>query len=143
MRTEAPIGSDPDVAIRPYVRSDFTDLEALLKSIWPQQDLNPNRALKYVVAKNAGQIVGAILCDEVHRDMHLTNLAVRTEFRRRKIATSLIQAAETRAAGLGLENLRLIADNDDLVGFYQDLGFVLTDMETRTMVKALACLSTN
>lgn len=144
MRTEAPIGEGLGCAtIRPYDRGDFSDLAGLIKSIWPKQGLNPNRALKYIVAQNEGQIVGAILCDEIQSDMHLFNLVVRSEFRGQRIATRLIRAAEVRAAGVGLENLRLTAESDNLIGLYQGLGFVLTDRQERIMVKPLPCLSTN
>lgn len=142
MSAESPRSEELDrLAIRPYDRRDFSELAELIKGIWPNQTLKPNRALKYVVAENAGQIVGAILCDEIQMDMHLFNLAVRSEFRRKKVATRLICAAEIRAQGLGLENLRLIAESDHLIGFYQDLCFVLTDKEERIMVKPLAYLS--
>lgn len=144
MRTEAPTGEELDcITIRPYNRGDFSGAAELINSFWPSQVLNPNRALKYIVAENAGQVVGVLLCDEVHSDMRLFNLVVRSEFRRRKIATGLIRAAEVRAQFLGLENLRLHAESDDLIGFYQGLGFVLTDSQERIMVKPLACLSTN
>ncbi len=142
MSQEAPRGEElSDVVIRQYRPEDRTELLSLLRESWPNYDPGIYRAKDYLIAENKGRIVGTVFCREVHTDMHLFDLIASESFRRQGIAAALIKAAEKRAAIQGLEHVRITADSDELVGYYERLGFKLSDAENRIMVKPIACLS--
>ena len=78
----------------------------------------------FVAEIGSGQVVGYCICSRERKLAHLLSIGVLQEYRRRKIATSLIQVLlvqlSSRIRELWLE---VNTANDEAVKFYEGLGF--------------------
>ena len=124
------------VVIRPYQISDQAPVVALWNAVFPDdppwsapldviERKQSVQAELFLVSECEGRVVGTVLAgfDGVRGRIH--HLAVLPAFRRRGLATSLMQAAERGLAELGCPkvNLQVRASNAEVVAFYQGLGY--------------------
>jgi ribosomal-protein-alanine N-acetyltransferase len=78
----------------------------------------------FVAEIGSGQVVGYCVCSKVGKLAHLLSIGVLQEYRRRKIATSLIQALLDQLSSSIRELwLEVNTANDEAVKFYERLGF--------------------
>lgn len=128
MNQEAPRREELDyVVIRKSTLKDYVALSGLYMEVWPNYDPGIHDITKYQIAENATRLIGAVrLATDSCYEMHLSDLVVKSKFRKQGIAAALIQVAEGQAANLGLESISLIAENDATANFYKKLGFVIT-----------------
>jgi ribosomal protein S18 acetylase RimI-like enzyme len=126
--------------VRPYEASDFDGVEALWHEAFPD-DPPWNRAESAVPAKLAfqpGLLLVAVDGDEVigsvmagydgHRGW-LYSVAVREKSRGDGVGTALVRQAERAllALGCGKVNLQVRTTNEDLIRFYERLGYAVED----------------
>lgn len=121
--------------IRPYVEAD----EQAVVSLWracdltrpwndPQKDiarkLQVQREL-FLVGEIAGRIVASVMAGyDGHRGW-INYLAVDPAFRRRHLASKLMEAAQSRLLELGCPkiNLQVRVSNESALGFYRRMGY--------------------
>ncbi|MGC4093887.1 MAG: GNAT family acetyltransferase [Polyangiaceae bacterium] len=127
---------DSNITVGPYQPND----EAMVVALWQQAFPNEPPANEprgmiarklrvqpelFLVAREAGAVVGALMAgfDGVRGWLH--HLAVLPSARRRGIAGALVRAAESKLQGLGCPkvNLQVRADNSAVVAFYESLGY--------------------
>lgn len=77
------------------------------------------------VAEESGQIVGVILAGNDGRRGYIYHTAVHLQYRRRGIATQLVETAlqALRRAGVNKASLVVFADNEAGNRFWQKMGF--------------------
>lgn len=127
--------------IRPYADSDQAAVVALWNAVLPDSAPHNDPATSirnklaverdlFFVAEIDGAIVGTVMGGyDGHRGW-VYSVAVDTRFRRRGIATSLIQRLEAALIRRGClkVNLQVRATNAEVIAFYKTLGF---DVEER------------
>ena len=88
-------------------------------------EIEQNQAARCWVGREDGRIVGYICLWEVADELHVTNVAVHPEARRRGIARGLLESvfARARAAGSRLVVLEVRPSNAEAVGLYESFGF--------------------
>lgn len=126
--------------IRCYQEADFGGLNALWNEAFPN-DPPWNRAENAIPAKRAFQpgllfvavngidILGSVMAGyDGHRGW-LYSVAVRKSERRQSLGTALIRHAEEALIGLGCGkiNLQVRTSNEDVVRFYERLGYAVED----------------
>jgi ribosomal protein S18 acetylase RimI-like enzyme len=130
----------PGLAIRSFQPPDRPHLERLWSHVFPDDPpwnaphlmiaskLNVQPEL-LLVAELAGTIVGAAIAGFDGVRGWLYHLAVAPEHRRKRIATHLVRAAESRLEALGCPkvNLQIRAGNQEVVAFYESLGYQVED----------------
>jgi ribosomal protein S18 acetylase RimI-like enzyme len=79
----------------------------------------------FLMAEMDGQLVGSVVATHDGRKGWINRLAVASPFRRQGIARMLVQAAERRLAGAGIEIVAcLIEDwNQESQRFFQSIGY--------------------
>lgn len=97
---------------------------------WPEasfhHELDENPAARYLVAESdAGEIVGYAGAWLIFEEGHITNIAVREDFRGQGVGLALTQALIQYAANLGVQYLTLEVRKSNLVAqaMYRKLGF--------------------
>ncbi len=85
-------------------------------------DRNPGMSF---AARDAGQLIGAVLCGHDGRRSYLHHLAVAPSHRRRGIGTSLVESclSALRSAGIRKCHLFLFANNPEGLAFWQRTGW--------------------
>jgi ribosomal protein S18 acetylase RimI-like enzyme len=80
-----------------------------------------------IVAEHDGEIVGTLIVGWDGWRCHLYRLAVHSDFRRRGIATQLVDRARERARALGVRRIDAMVDghNDAGLGFWSGIGFTV------------------
>lgn len=130
------VGLSYRMNIRKYKHDDHATVISLWNSVFPSSTghNDPNGAIErkvaaddglIFVAAEGGAIVGTVLAGyDGHRGW-LYSLAVAPEWRRRGIASQLVRHAEEALSQLGCPklNLQVRADNEEVVAFYESLGF--------------------
>ncbi len=97
--------------------------------------LERNPGLSFV-AVDQGMVVGSILCGHDGRRAHLYHLAVRTEQRRTRCATALLDAAIQALAAEGITRCHayIRARNLTALGFWSSVGAMLRrDIDVMTL----------
>ena len=84
--------------------------------------LNPGTSF---VARDAGRLVGAVLCGSDGRRGYLHHLAVAPASRRMGVATALVRRCLDSLAAMRIAkcNLFVFADNDDAMAFWKGIGW--------------------
>jgi len=84
-----------------------------------------NERAFYLVAKVGKSIVGYAGCWVIYDEVHITNVAVRPEYRGQRIATRLLESLEEEVAKLGGESLTLEVrvSNQTAQHLYRQRGF--------------------
>jgi ribosomal-protein-alanine acetyltransferase len=78
-----------------------------------------------MVARAGARLCGYLCLWEIGHEIHITNLAVHPEWRRRGIARALLESilTEGRARGVLLAFLEVRPTNIEALGLYESLGF--------------------
>ena len=86
-----------------------------------------------LVAEKAGEIVGTLITGWDGWRCHLYRLAMDPRFRRRTIASRLLDAGRERARGLSARRLDALVSDDNAaaIAFWQDAGFDHDDEDRR------------
>lgn len=125
------IGNSSAATVRRMTASDVTAAHSILKespeaSIWSRESLleSVSHGIAWTAelhARVAGILIGRVAADE----FEILNLAVGKEFRRRGIATQLVNSAleHARTAGARRTYLEVRASNAGGIGFYARMGF--------------------
>jgi len=84
-----------------------------------------NRVARCIGARAGARLCGYLCLWEIGHEIHITNLAVHPEWRRRGIARGLLETAlaEGRARGVILAFLEVRPGNVEALGLYESLGF--------------------
>lgn len=125
------------LVIRPATASDYDQIFV----VWEASGLNVcadgresreafNRQVAqfpalYLVATDAGRVVGVVLGSHDHRKGWINRLAVLPEYRRRGIASSLVRACDTAIRRFGIEVVSALVEppNDASFAVFEKLGF--------------------
>ena len=126
--------------VRPFQSSDYDAVIALretaLPSSHPRND--PKRAIcrklavgdgLLLVAERGGRIVGTVMAGYDGVRGWIYSLAVAEDARRQGIGRSLLEEAEQKLRDKGCDkiNLQVLAENSELVEFYNKCGFHVED----------------
>jgi ribosomal protein S18 acetylase RimI-like enzyme len=126
--------------LRPYLEPD----EQAVVSLWQACDLtrpwnDPRKDIArkltvqrelFLVGEVEGRIVASVMAGyDGHRGW-INYLAVHPDFRRKRIASKLMDAAQTLLLELGCPkiNLQVRAANESAIGFYNSLGYAQDDV---------------
>jgi ribosomal protein S18 acetylase RimI-like enzyme len=79
----------------------------------------------FLVAMSGGELIGVVMGAFDGRRGHIYHLAVSDQFRRRGIASKLMDEVERRLKEKGClrTNLLVTPDNNSAIDFYQNLGY--------------------
>ena len=136
----AGLPTDPSFDIRPYQVSDEPMVAALWREVFsddpPHHDPVASIHLKiatqpelFFVATRAGEVVGTIMAGfDGHRGW-IYRVAVSPQEQRQGIGSALVRRAEAEliARGAPKINLQIRATNCQVMGFYEQLGFVVEE----------------
>lgn len=97
---------------------------------WPEasfhHELDENPAARYLVAENnAGEVIAYAGAWMIFEEAHITNIAVRKDFRGQGIGIALTRALIQYAANLGVQYMTLEVRRSNMVAqdMYRKLGF--------------------
>jgi ribosomal-protein-alanine N-acetyltransferase len=78
-----------------------------------------------LVALRADTVIGYVLCWFVADEIHIVNLAVRSQLRRRGVGRGLMEEVceRARARGMAIATLEVRYGNQGAIGLYESLGF--------------------
>ena len=87
----------------------------------------------FLVAEYQSQIIGYSVSWIISDEIQLNNIAVKMEFRRYGIATSLIEHTVSILKERDMKKIYLEVNekNDDAMGFYEKIGFIKTGMRNK------------
>ena len=122
-----------DLVIRRGEEKDILAIEELEKQCfatpWSYESLKydiveNNRAL-YLVAEIEGEIVGYVGIWKIVDEGHITNVAVSPAYRRKHIASALLETLfrVTERAGVVQHTLEVRAGNEGAIKLYEGFGF--------------------
>lgn len=88
-------------------------------------ELEQNRVARCYVVREDGRLIGYICLWEVADEVHITNVAVHPELRRRGVGRSLLSAVldDSRQRKLRLVVLEVRPSNVEALGLYESFGF--------------------
>jgi len=88
-------------------------------------EIEQNKVARCTAMKSAGRIVGYLCLWEIGHEIHITNLAVRPDFRRRGIARALLRHVMdgARQSGVELVFLEVRPTNLEALALYESFGF--------------------
>jgi ribosomal-protein-alanine N-acetyltransferase len=88
-------------------------------------ELEQNRVARCYVVREEGRLIGYICLWEVADEVHITNVAVHPELRRRGVGRSLLSAVldDARQRKLRLVVLEVRPSNAEALGLYESFGF--------------------
>ncbi|PKF61835.1 GNAT family acetyltransferase [Psychromonas sp. psych-6C06] len=125
--------------IRHYKATDRPSLIALWQTVFtspaPHNEANNvlDKKLRVdrllFVAEKKGQVIGSCMAGyDGHRGW-LYSVAVSEEMRRLHIGSKLVKHTMSELTKLGCQkiNLQIVAGNEQVIGFYQSLGFTIED----------------
>ncbi|OGK83461.1 MAG: ribosomal-protein-alanine N-acetyltransferase [Candidatus Rokubacteria bacterium GWC2_70_24] len=123
----------PPLSLAPMTLDDLDDVLAIervsFKTPWSRAafryELAQNRVARCMVARAGARLCGYLCLWEIGHEIHITNLAVHPEWRRRGIARALLESilADGRARGVLLAFLEVRPTNVEALGLYGSLGF--------------------
>ncbi|HKK71729.1 MAG TPA: ribosomal protein S18-alanine N-acetyltransferase [Candidatus Krumholzibacteria bacterium] len=123
-----------DVETRPATRGDLEAILAVERASFPAPwsrdalaaELQGDPRRMPMVAVHAGKVVGFALVWVIADEVHLVNLAVLPDHRRRGIAQQLLDAVLDTEAGrrAAIMTLEVRVGNDEAIAFYRRNGFV-------------------
>jgi [ribosomal protein S18]-alanine N-acetyltransferase len=122
------------MTIRRMTKADIKAVHAIEMSTfsvpWPEasfhHELSENPAARYLVAADdTGAVIGYAGAWMIFEEAHITNIAVREEYRGRSVGRALTEALIQYAANLGVQYMTLEVRKSNLVaqGMYEKLGF--------------------
>ncbi|HEY7649827.1 MAG TPA: ribosomal protein S18-alanine N-acetyltransferase [Methylomirabilota bacterium] len=88
-------------------------------------ELEQNRVARCYVVREDGRLIGYICLWEVADEVHITNVAVHPDLRRRGVGRSLLSAVldDARQRKLRLVVLEVRPSNAEALGLYESFGF--------------------
>jgi ribosomal-protein-alanine N-acetyltransferase len=88
-------------------------------------EIEQNQVARCWVGREDGRIVGYICLWEVADELHVTNVAVHPDLRRRGIARALLESvfARARAGGIRMVMLEVRPSNAEALALYESFGF--------------------
>jgi len=88
-------------------------------------EMQQNRVARCVVTREDGRVVGYLCLWEIADEVHITNIAVHPDARRRGIARRLLAGAleDVRRRRLRLVVLEVRPSNTEAIGLYASFGF--------------------
>ena len=88
-------------------------------------EIEQNQVARCWVGREAGRVVGYICVWEVADELHVTNVAVHPDARRRGIARALLESvfAHARSAGSRIVILEVRPSNTEAIPLYESFGF--------------------
>jgi [ribosomal protein S18]-alanine N-acetyltransferase len=88
-------------------------------------ELQQNRVARCYVVREGGQLVGYICVWEVADELHITNIAVHPDLRRRGVGRALLSAVldDARQRALRMVVLEVRPSNVEARGLYESFGF--------------------
>jgi len=131
----------PDITVKPGIEVIFEDMGvrhldevlAIEKDSFPVPwlrhaflyEILHNNVAHYVVALNDKEVIGYCGMWVIVDEAHVTNLAVRRDFRNRKIGSLLMKEMMRRAARKGVKKMTLEVRSSNLAArrLYENLGF--------------------
>jgi ribosomal-protein-alanine N-acetyltransferase len=124
---------EPAFALAPMTLDDLEQVMAIerasFRTPWSQgafrYELTQNRVAHCTVLRAGAQIVGYLCLWEIGSEVHITNLAVHPDYRRRGVARALLEAmlAGARQRGVELVFLEVRPTNAEAIGLYASFGF--------------------
>ncbi len=115
---------------QPHDAADIYEIERLcFPDPWSSDsiefELERNPRAFYVVAEREGTVVGYAGLWWIEDEGHITNVAVMSGFRNRKIALGIIEALleHTAEAGIRHYTLEVRRSNEAAIGLYEKFGF--------------------
>lgn len=128
-------------AVAAIEKDSFTDP-------WPLEsfrtELNTNNLAYYLVARLDGEVVGYIGAWLILEEVHITTLAVAEPYRRRGIASRLVETLieETRPKGARFLTLEVRPSNRAALKFYEKFGFTALGRRKRYYIDEDAIIMT-
>jgi len=123
----------PSLSIERMLPADLPDVlvieRASFSMPWSRgaflYEIEQNQVARCWVGREDGRIVGYICLWEVADELHVTNVAVHPDVRRRGIARALLQSvfARARAAGIRMVMLEVRPSNTEALTLYESFGF--------------------
>ena len=129
---------EPEIAVRPFRRSDEPEVIALWKEAFPDERAW-NEPAAYIARKLAvqpelllvgerdGRVVATVIggFDGVRGWVY--HLAVASAHRRRGCGAAMMREIEARLAAIGCPkvNLQIVADNAAVAAFYERIGYAV------------------
>ena len=123
-----------ELIIRKAELSDSTDMAEIEKLCFSEpwskesieEDIRHEERSFYIVGEIDGNVIGYIGCWKIVGEGHITNVAVRPEFRRKHIAENLINVmiSVTEDEGIDAWTLEVRETNEPAKALYSKLGFV-------------------
>lgn len=122
-----------DVTIRKAVPRDAEDICEIEEICFPdpwsmdsvRYELEQNEMAYYLVAEEAGRVVGYVGLWRILDEGHITNVAVHPEYRGRGIAEGIIRSMLEHTAGECIlhHTLEVRRDNQPAINLYRKFGF--------------------
>ena len=126
-------GVDRELTAGPMVVSDLDQVLDIERASFPTPwtraafcyEIEQNKVARCTVLRGRLGIVGYLCLWEIGHEIHITNLAVHPEWRRRGVARQLLGAAliEGVARGVTLAFLEVRPSNTRALALYESLGF--------------------
>ena len=114
--------------------ADCEEVSRLEKEIfgadaWSREDFEETLCCDYacyIVAKEDGNIIGSAGLRNMCGDADITNVLIRSDYRRRGIALKMLSELMDRGASIGARNftLEVRRGNEPAIRLYEKLGFV-------------------
>jgi ribosomal-protein-alanine N-acetyltransferase len=95
-------------------------------------EIEQNKVARCTAMRSAGRVVGYVCLWEIGHEIHITNLAVHPEWRRRGVGRRLLAfaMAEGIARGVTLAFLEVRPSNAQALKLYEGLGFQVIGRRT-------------
>jgi len=130
-QSTGPAQGDHELSIAPMSAADVSTVQAILKespetSMWSEESLLESASAGIAwVARLKGTVAGILIGRGAADEFDVLNLAVGKMWRRRKVATRLVETALecARSAGARKAYLEVRASNDGGISFYKHIGF--------------------
>ena len=131
------------VIIRQYGPGDYEALKRLYMVNWPTNpfrsfitaDVIRQQGEIIFIAENGTEKVGSLFYTPYENQANLHSLIVRKECRKQGIAAEMLKVAQEQAEADGFAEITIEAENDDLVRYYESLGFRRNPNIERGLVK--------
>jgi [ribosomal protein S18]-alanine N-acetyltransferase len=121
------------IAIEPMRSADLEEVLAIERASFSMPwsrgaflyELEQNRVARCYVVREDGRLIGYICLWEVADEVHITNVAVHPDLRRRGVGRSLLSAVldDARQRKLRLVVLEVRPSNAEALGLYESFGF--------------------
>lgn len=132
VRDTAPLQAGGAVSLRPCTEADLPAILNIERASYPTawtrtafvHELH-NHHGRFVVAEHQGRIVGYVCSWLIIDEVHILNIAVQPDCRRRGIGRALLgqTLAQARQTGAHRANLEVRSSNRVAIGVYRKFGF--------------------